>query len=76
MFTTIQICLLLSLLVLMHALTGYSMHTKCALFMQVLMFLPSKNQVLCEYCTFVNIADSIFTFNYNHMRKDSLLRNT
>ena len=36
--------------------------------------LPSKNQALCEYCTFVsklNIADTYFNYL---MRRDSLLK--
>ena len=32
MFAIIQFCLVLSLLVLIHVPTGYSMHTKCTFF--------------------------------------------
>ena len=44
--------------------------------------LPSKNQALCEYCTLVsklNISNtliSLFPLKYNHVTRDSSLRNT
>ena len=41
--------------------------------------LPSKDQVLCEYCTLENIADtliSLFPFQFNYVRRDSSPRNT
>ena len=89
MFTFIRSCVLKIILcnaIMKHFRDEKKNQCNAYTLEQELIIYHLKNQALCEYCTYMyvnksthNIADdliSLFPFSYNHVRRDSSLRNT